>query len=74
MYSKPSFSRQKAIPWNAWAREHNIGMNCEVKAGVHMNRSKNWSIIKRELLGLKWVGNTTSVGQRKITGRSNIAT
>ena len=49
-------------------------MNCEVKAGVHVNRSKNWSIIKRELLGLKWVGNTTSVGQRKITGRSNIAT
>ena len=23
--------RQKAIPWDAWAREHCIGMNCEVK-------------------------------------------
>ena len=25
----------------------------------HMNRSEIWSNIKRELLGLKWVGNTT---------------
>ena len=31
----------------------------ELKAGVHVNRSEIWSIIKRELLGLKWVGNTT---------------
>ena len=23
--------RQKAIPWDAWARECSIGMNCEVK-------------------------------------------
>ena len=23
--------RQKAIPWDAWARERSIGMNCEVK-------------------------------------------
>ena len=30
-----------------------------LKAGIHMNRSKIWSNIKRELLGLKWVGNTT---------------
>ena len=29
------------------------------KAGVHINRSEIWSIIKRELLGLKWVGNTS---------------
>ena len=30
-----------------------------VKARVYMNRSEVWSDIKRELLGLKWVGNTT---------------
>ena len=29
------------------------------KPGEHMNRSEIWSNIKRELLGLKWVGNTT---------------
>ena len=29
-----------------------------IKAGVHVNKSEIWSIIKRELLGLKWVGNT----------------
>ena len=23
--------RLKAIPWDAWARERNIGMNCEAK-------------------------------------------
>ena len=23
--------RLKAIPWDAWAREHSVGMNCEVK-------------------------------------------
>ena len=27
--------------------------------GVHMNRSEIWSNIKKELLGLKWVWNTT---------------
>ena len=32
-----------------------------VKAGVHMNRSEIWSNIKRELLGLKWVGNTSTL-------------
>ena len=30
-----------------------------LKVGVHMNRSEIWSIIKRELLGLLWIGNTT---------------
>ena len=30
-----------------------------LKAGVNVNRSGIWSIIKRELFGLKWVGNTT---------------
>ena len=34
-----------------------------IKAGVYMNRSEIWSIIKREFFGLKWVGNTT----RKLT-------
>ena len=29
------------------------------KAGVHVNRSEILSNIKGELLGLKWVGNTT---------------
>ena len=26
-----STRRLKAIPWDAWARERSIGMNCEVK-------------------------------------------
>ena len=30
-----------------------------LKAGVNLNRSEIWSIIKRELLGLKEVWNTT---------------
>ena len=35
------------------------GNNYRVKTGVHVNRSEIWSNIKGELLGLKWVGNTT---------------
>ena len=30
-----------------------------LKAGVHPNASEIWSNIERELLGLKWIGNTT---------------
>ena len=30
-----------------------------LKAGVHMNRSEIYSIIKKELLGLRWIRNTT---------------
>ena len=30
-----------------------------LKAGVHTNTSEIWSNIERELLGLKWIGNTT---------------
>ena len=32
---------------------------CDIKAGVYLNRSEIWSNIKGDLLGLKWVGNTT---------------
>ena len=30
-----------------------------LKAGIHVNRSEIWRNIEGELLGLKWVGNTT---------------
>ena len=35
---------------------------------VHVNRSEIWSNIKKELLGLKWVGNTT----RQLTPPPNL--
>ena len=38
---------------------HAKGKTSTLKAGVHRNRSEIWSNIKRELLGLKWVGSTT---------------
>ena len=35
-------------------------LNCSyIKAVVHLNSSEIWINIKRELLGFKWVGNTT---------------
>ena len=36
-----------------------LALILELKAGVYLKRSEIWSNIKVDLLGLKWVGNTT---------------